>query len=233
MEKRQLARHAGLAYLLLVVCGIVNLLYIPSKLIVWEDAARTLENLQQHEQLFRLGIVTGIVAFLAFLALPLLLHKLLHGVNKAYATLMVVLALVSIPISFTNMLHNFSILTLLGEPAYLVGWTKLQFQQQVMLHLDYYNDGIQLVQIFWGLWLFPFGYLVYQSGFLPKLLGVLLMAGCMGYLIDFFAGFLIPEYKNSLIQTIVGIPTSVGEIGICLWLLVVGVKLKKRTEGNE
>ncbi|WBL44238.1 DUF4386 domain-containing protein [Algoriphagus halophytocola] len=73
-----------------------------------------------------------------------------------------------------------------------------------------------------GLWLFPFGYLVYISGFLPKLLGILLMAGCFGYLITFFGGFLYSDFNETMISDIVGYPAPLGEIGICLWLLVMG-----------
>ena len=118
-ERNKTAKLAGLVYLILVISGILNLMYIPSKLIVWESAPDTLRNIQQSETLFRLGIVSGIITFLAFLVLPLLLYKLLQEVNKTQALLMVVFALVSIPISFVNMLHKFSVLTLISGADYL------------------------------------------------------------------------------------------------------------------
>jgi hypothetical protein len=216
------ARFAGLAYLTLVVFGILNFMYIPSQLIVKGDAATTVQNIIQSEMLFRWGIVCGIIAFLAYLILPLMLYKLLAVVDKAQATLMVIFALTSIPISLTSMLHKFSILDLIHTS----GIDALQVQGQVMTHLADYNNGIMIAQIFWGLWLFPFGYLVFRSGFLPKVLGILLMAGCVGYLIEFFADFMIPAYRGSWVQTVVGIPASVGEIGICLWLVIVGIRKK-------
>jgi hypothetical protein len=225
MEKNstnKLARLSGLVYLLLVVSGIVNLLYIPSQLFVRGNASKTLENIINSELLFRYGIVSGVVTFLTFMILPLILYKLLHKVNKNHAILMVIFALISVPISFVNLLNKFSVLTLISKAGYLQVMTNIELQTQVMLHLDYYNNGNQVVQIFWGLWLLPFGYLVYKSGFLPKILGIFLMLGCFGYLIEFFAHFLIPTYNNSLIQTLVGIPSPIGEIGICLWLLIMG-----------
>jgi hypothetical protein len=91
-----------------------------------------------------------------------------------------------------------------------------------MFYLDSYNNGIEISQIFWGLWLFPFGYLVYKSGFLPKNLSILLVAGCFGYLIAFFGGFLFPNFHKTTFSTIVGLPASIGEIGVCLWLLIMG-----------
>jgi hypothetical protein len=183
------ARVAGMLYLILIISGIFNLLYIPSQLIVWDSASTTVENITNSEWLFRLGIVSGIITFLAFLLLPLALYKLLHEVNKVQAQLMVIFALVSIPISFVNILNKFSVLTLINKSEYLQKMGATEFQTQVMLYLESYTNGIEISQIFWGLWLLPFGYLVYKSGFLPKLLGLLLMAGCFGYLITFFGGF--------------------------------------------
>ncbi len=222
MTTHKTARLAGSVYLLLVIGGIINLIYIPSQLIVWDDAAQTFENITSGELLFRWGIVSGVITFLAFLLLPLLLYRLLSIVSRVHAQLMVLLALISIPISFTNMLNKVHVLSLIDPPEYLQHMGQAELQTQVMLHLEHYNNGIELLQIFWGLWLLPFGYLVFRSGFLPKLLGVLLMAGCFGYLITFFGGFLYPDFYQTMFATIVGLPASIGEIGTCLWLLIMG-----------
>ncbi|SOE22690.1 protein of unknown function [Spirosomataceae bacterium TFI 002] len=216
------ARLAGLIYLILVLGGIINLVYIPSHLIDWDNAVKTVENINGQETLFRLWIVTGIITFLTFMFLVLALYRLLHNVNKSFAMLMVILVLVSVPISFVNILHNFSILSLIGEKAYLADLGNEAIQNQIMLHLDSYRNGLKFSQIFWGLWLFPFGYLVYKSNFLPKLLGVALMAGCFGYLITFFGGFLYADFNKTILAEIAGIPAPIGEIGICLWLLIMG-----------
>jgi hypothetical protein len=216
------ARLSGFFYLILVLTGIFNLMYVPSVLIAPDDATQTLENIQQSEMLFRWGIVSGIVSYLAFGALVLALYQLLHPVNRRYAQIMVILVLLSLPLSFGNLLHKFSVLTLISETAFAQGISTAELQNQVMFHLASHNSGIQLSQVFWGLWLFPFGYLVYRSGFLPKMLGVLLMAGCFGYLIEFFGSFLSPVYSGTFLPTLVGLPASVGEIGICLWLLIMG-----------
>lgn len=184
-SRNKTARIAGIIYLTLIINGIFTLAYLPSKFIVWKSASKTLDNITNSEFLFRLGIVSGIITFLAFLFLPLVLYKLLHSVNKVHAQLMVIFALVSIPISFVNILNKFSILTLINKAEYLHKMGSVELQTQVMLYLHNYNNGLQISQIFWGLWLFPLGYLVYKSGFLPKLLGIFLMAGCFGYLITF------------------------------------------------
>ena len=135
---------------------------------------------------------------------------------------MVVLALVSIPITMLNQLNQFAALMLLSGADYLTVFTADQLQAQVMFFLDLSETGVFIVQIFWGLWLLPFGYLVFKSGFLPKILGVLLMIGCFGYLIDFFTFFLLPNFDATVSEF-----TGLGEFFILLWLLIKGINVEQ------
>jgi len=224
IPKNPTAHLAGIIYLIVVLGGIFSLAYVPSKLIVWDDPGETLSRLQSLEQLFRLGIMGSIITYLSFLLLPLVLYRLLHDVNQHMASLMVIFAITSIPISFSNIQHPFTILTLISHPEYLRELDARSLQSSVMFYLELYNNGIMLLQIFWGLWLFPLGYLIYHSRFLPKILGILLIAGCFGYLIKFTGNFLFPGFGETLISKIVGIPASLGEMGTCLWLLVMGTR---------
>lgn len=226
---KKTARIAGLLYLIVVLTGFFCLLYIPSTLQVKGDDAATVNNIKTHETLFRVGIVAGIVCYLSFLFLPLVLYKLLNPVNKFHAIAMVVLAVISVPITLINLLNKFAVLTLIGKAGYLSAFEAGELQTQVMLNLDYYSNGVQLASIFWGLWLFPFGYLVYRSGMLPKVLGIFLMAGCIGYIINFVGEFLCPSYAESGIAGYVSLPSAIGEIGTCLWLLIMGAKEQKKS----
>ncbi len=223
------ARIAGLLYLVNIVTGIFVLMYIPGKLIVWSNAATTFKNITESETLFRVGILVYFVCYIFFLLLPLALYKLLKEVNKNYAILMVILALVQIPMAFVNILNYFAVLTLIGKASYLHTFDLSHLQAQVMLNLHFYSQGNQVASIFWGLWLLPFGYLVYKSGFLPKILGIFLIVGGLSYLIDFTCDFLFTGYGKMTISSFVTIPASIGEIGICLWLLIMGVKKQKAT----
>jgi len=232
-SRNKTARGAGLLYLLLIIGGIISLAYIPSQLIVKGSTSQTFENITNSEFLFRLGIVSGIITFLIYILLPFVLYKLLHQVNKVHANLMVIFVWISVPIFFVNILNKFSILTLINKPEYLEKLGITELQTQVMFHIDSYNNGLEISQIFWGLWLFPFGYLVYKSGFLPKLLGVFLMAGCFGYLITFFGGFLYSGFNKTILSEIVGYPAPIGEIGICLWLLIMGTNKLKFQKGSR
>lgn len=221
-NNKKTARLAGLFYLVVVITGVFSLAYVPSKLIVWDDPAITLANIRDNEILFRLSILSGIVCYLAFLILPLVLYRLLRSVDASFAKLMVALAVVSVPVSFVNLLHKVDVLSLVSSENYLSVFTDTQLATQVMLSLKQYDNGILIVQIFWGLWLFPFGYLVFKSRTLPKILGVFLMIGCFSYLANFTGFFLLPEYAEMKISSYVRLPASVGEIGICLWLLIIG-----------
>jgi hypothetical protein len=224
---KKIARTAGLLYLVVVVTGIFSLAYVPSQIIVPGDASATGSNIAASESLFRLGIVAGFICYTAFLLLPFALYKLLSPVGKNVAVLMVAFAVVSVPISFVNLFNKLDVLSLLSGADYLQAFTTEQLHAQVMLSLDAYRNGILVSQIFWGLWLFPFGYLVFKSGFLPRVLGILLMAGCFGYLIDVFGRALFPGYSETAIASFVTLPAAFGEIGTCLWLLIVGAREPK------
>lgn len=228
MTQNQHTRLAGFFYLLLVIFGILNLMYVPSQLnINWEDATKTVDALRQSQTLFKWGIVFAVISYFAFIGLLISLFYLLKPVDKVYAAVMAVLGLISIPISYINLTHKLAVLSLLGNDGFVQLLSQSDLEFQVMSSLSAYNDGINISQIFWGLWLFPFGYLVFKSGFLPKVLGIFLMLGCFGYLTEFFAGLLIPTWAGSTTQSIIGLPATIGEIGICLWMLIAGARTIK------
>jgi hypothetical protein len=224
------ARIAGGLYLLLILFGIYSLLYVPSQIIEWDNATQTAANIRENELLFRSGIVLGLLAYLVFLFLPLQLHQLLSSVHKRAAILMVVLAVISVPVSLLNYGHQFAALSLARGTGYLSNLTHANLDPMVLMHLEQYYDGNLIAQLFWGLWLFPLGYLVFRSGFLPKILGLILMVGSVGYTLDFFGRALYSEYGATAIAAFITIPASIGEIGICLWLIFMGARVHKSTD---
>ncbi len=227
---KKTARIAGILYLVVVITGMVSLGYIPKQLIVWEDKVATFNNILKNESLFRLGIFSSVICYLAFIFLPLVLRELFKTVNKFVANAMVVSVLVSIPISFFNLYNKYLILDIIHQEGYLKIYSESQLQSLVMFHLNQYEYGIFIATFFWGLWLFPFGYLVYKSGFIPKVFGILLMLGCFGYIINFSGNTLFAHYQDWGISKIIGKIPSVAEIGICLWLLIVGIRNSKKIE---
>lgn len=223
-SNKETARTAGVLYLIVVLTGILSLGYVPSQINVQGDAATTLGNIAASATLFRVGIVASLVCYTAFAVLPLVLYKLLGPVSKAAAVLMVAFAVISVPIAVVNVVHKLDVLSLVSGAGYLRAFTTDQLHARVMLSLDSYSSGILVTKIFWGLWLFPFGYLVFKSGILPRILGVLLMLGCVGYLIDFAGHVFVPSYLDTVIQSVVTLPSFLGEVGICLWMLIMGAK---------
>ncbi len=221
----KIARTAGALYLLVVVTGIFSLLYVPSQIFVRGDALATATNILASESLFRLGIAIALIASAAFLLLPFALYRVLERVDRNVAVLMVVLAVVSVPIAFVSHAHYLDALTLLSGADFLRAFTTDQLHAMVTLSLKASGSETIVSELFWGLWLLPFGYLVYKSGFLPRILGILLMIGCFGYLTEAFGRILVPTvYAASGISNFVIIPSALGEVGTCLWLLIRGVR---------
>lgn len=219
-SNKQKGRLAGLTYFIVVICGIFGLLYVPNQYYVSGDAAATTSNILSQEFLFRLGMALEMVSFTAFLILPLILYSIFNKIDKTASVLMVALAVVSVPIAFTGVLNEFSVLDLIHRPEFPTA----ELETEAMFYLGRYFDSHLVGQIFWALWLFPLGFMVYRSALIPRILGVFLMLGSVGYLIDFFGRVIFPEYPGSTIASYVTIPASIGEIGTCLWLLIMGAR---------
>lgn len=217
---KQTARVAGLLYILASIPGVVSLLYIPSRFIVSGDAATTASKIAASEFVFLFGIVCEIAGFTGFIFVVRALYRLLSGVDKTHASLMATLMLVSIPISLLNVLNEFAALTLIRGPSFLSVFDKPQRDALAMLFLDLHFQGFMVAQVFWGLWLIPFGLLVYKSGFLPRILGVLLIVACFGYLADsLFAFGVLPHSVSRVVGQL-----TICELPIIFWLLIRGAK---------
>ena len=193
---KKTARIAGLLYLVNGVTGFFGIIYVPSRLIESGNAAATANNILASERLFRLGIVSELICAAEFVFLLWVLYRLLGGVNKTHASLMVILGLVFVPIMCVNVLSEIAALMLLRGADFLSVFDKRQLDAMAMLFLDLHRYGYAVGWIF-GLWLFPFGVLVFRSGFLPRILGVLLIAACFGYLADSLTPFFCPVTRIS------------------------------------
>lgn len=217
-----IARVAGGLYLIQAILGIFSLLYVSSSLIVPGDVAATTRNIMESESLFRLGLVSNILVPTVGILYVLFLYKLLKPVSKDIAVLMVVLALLGVPMAVFNEFTQLGVLQLLSGADYLTVFTTAQLQALAYLFLRLHSYGMSLTYIFSGLWLFPLGYLIFRSGFFPKILGVLLIIGGFGYLIDVFAEFLFSGSNLSI-----GLITGLSEIFFLLWLMIKGVNAEK------
>jgi len=217
------ARVAGLLYILASVVGVVRLLYIPSALIVYGNAAATANNIAAHELLFRLGIVSYLLSSVLFTFLTLALYRLFKGVDVGLAVLMVILGgLMPVPIFFVNSVTDVAVLLFARGADFMAAFDKPQREAFVMLFLNLHHHLDLANAIFWGLWLFPFGLLVYRSRFLPRFFGVWLILACLAWLAFSFTGFMFPGYEDKVFT--LGQPFTLGEVATMLWLAIMGAR---------
>jgi hypothetical protein len=225
MNPKKTARVAGLLYLMIAIFGIFSMLYGPESLIVPGDAESTANNIAASEPLYRIAFMGDLIGQVIFIFLVILLYKLLKPVNKNQAVLMVVLVLVGVPIAMLNDLNQIAAMMIASSAGNLGVFEVNQLQAHVVLFLDLYQAGLHIAFVFWGLWLFPLGFLVFKSGFLPRILGVLLIIAGFGYLFEFVTFFLVPDLEITIRMF-----TFWGEVFLALWLLIMGVNVEKWEE---
>jgi hypothetical protein len=214
-------RDAGWLYVALAVLGAFSILYVPGKLIVPEDATVTARNILASETLYRIGIVSGLISSALFIYLARALYRLFRGVDREQALWMVVLVAISVAIGLALTANDIAALVVLRSPDLLAAFEPPQREALALLFLRVGTEAIPVAMIFWGLWLFPFGALVMRSGFLPRILGILLIVNGVAYLVASLVHLLWPEYAD-LADRILLFP-ELGEVWIMLWLVIKGV----------
>jgi hypothetical protein len=222
------ARIAGAVYLSMVLTAPFTLLYVPSKLIVRGNATATAENILAHETMFRLAIIGDLFTHVIFICLGIALYRLLNSVNKTWAMMMFAFVMVSAAVGFLDTLNNVAALILFRGADFLSVFDKTQLNALGYLFIRLHGQGIFMNELFWGLWLFPFGLLVFRSGFLPRFLGVWLMVNCFGYVALCVIALLFPPYYDAAFKW--AQPILFGELAILLWLLIKGAKVPSVVE---
>lgn len=215
-------RFAGLLYMLTSIVGFFAMGYVPGKLIVHGNAAATANNIATFETLFRLGIAGDLIGHAGFIFVALALYNLLNRVDQRLASLMVILIVVSVPIAFLNELNSIAALVLVRGADFLSIFEKSQREALAMLFLNLHHYGFVVAEIFWGLWLFPLGLLVYRSRFLPRFLGIWLGFAGVAWVTLSLTGLLSPQHQNKV--DTYSQPAFFGEIAFMFWLLIKGAK---------
>ena len=217
---KKAARGAGLLYFVASLPAPFSLVYIPSVFLLG-DATATANKIRSSEFLFRIGIVAELVSATIFIIMGLAFYDLLKGVNKKHALLMLTLVLISVPISYLNELNRVAALMLSHGAQLSSVVDQHQLDVLAMAFFNLHNDGVLLAQIFWGLWLFPFGALVYKSGFLPRTLGVLLIPAGLGYVAASLTFLLFPPY-GEIVFRVSAVLGALCEGSTMLYLLIRG-----------
>jgi hypothetical protein len=217
-------RFAGLLYIIASIPGFFALMYVPGKLIVQGNATATANNIAAHETLFRLGTAADLMGQAIFVFVVLALYWLLKDVSPRHALAMLTLALVAIPIAFLNEVNSLAALAVVRGADFVGVFDTVQRDLLANLFLNLRGGGFDIAGIFWGLWLFPLGILVYRSGFLPRFLGVLLMLGTFAYLANSLTSLVLPQYEAAVSRWMN--PLQAVEIVFMLWLVVFGARPK-------
>lgn len=205
--------------------GVYALLYAPGRLIVKGDAAATAERLRTSQTLFRTALAAELVGTVLFVFVALVLYRLFKPVSEGNALSMLVLILISFPISLFNVLNEIVAMYFAGggrDAGFLSALDGHQRESLAYLGIRMHAEGIMVAQIFWGLWLIPFAVCVIRSGFIPRFLGVLLIIAGPGYIADSLAVLVFPQYIHA-VEQVTRILTAC-ELPIIFWLLIWGAR---------
>ncbi len=229
MPQRTAARVSGFGYLIITILAIFSEFFVRSKLVVPGDAATTVVNILANEMLFRIGICGYLIVAILDIVVALALYVLLKPVNKSLALLAAWFRLVYAVILGIALQNLLSVLQLLGGADYLAAFKTGELHAQVMLLLNAHSDGWLIGLVFFGLHCLVLGYLIFKSGYIPRILGALLVAASFGYVIDSFAHFLLPNYSDykTPFLLLVAVPAFIGELSFTFWLLFKGVKIQR------
>jgi hypothetical protein len=220
----RIARVVGILYLLIAVFAPFGMIYIPSRLIVPGDAATTASNVLAFEGLFRLGIASDAIVFLIEIILTVLLYVLLKPVSKTLSLVAAFSRLAMTIIQGINLINHVFVLLLVGGTGYLTVFAPDQMHALVLLFLNAHAYVALIWGLFFGLHLLALGYLVYTSGYIPRMLGVVLIIVSVCYLTQSFGTILLPQYEA--IFASVGY-LSIIEIVFPVWLVMKGVHVEQ------
>jgi hypothetical protein len=226
--RKRTARRAGWLLLLGGITTPFSLIYLSKRLIVAGDATATASNVRAFEKLLRIAIACDLAGVILFTLGVLSLYRLFKDVDDQQALYMVVLWVVTVPITFINELNRIGALILVSGASFLSPFSPGQTDAVAMLLLKVFGQGIIVNQIFWGLWLVPYGILVYKSRFIPRALGVPLIIAGMAYVTASVTELLSPQYARLVTGWLLML--GIGELPILIWLLVKGVRDQSTAE---
>ena len=221
---KKTARLAGMMFLMMVVFGLFAEVMFRQKLFVANDVAVTANNILSNVFLYRAGIVSDILMALSYLLTALLLFKLLSAVDQKMASVMVVFAAAGSVILMLNTLNEIAPLYILSESDYMSAFDAGQRQSLAMFFYNFYQHGYMIGQVFFALWVLPLGVLIYKSGFIPRVFGVLFAAETIFALTAVIVHFLMP---NGAVETVLMLPMMIAEFSFMLYLLIRGVNASK------
>lgn len=229
---KKTARLSGFLFLLWIIFGLYDMIFISSKIFIKGDIAASSQNILSQEFLFRTGIFSGLIANFIWILLVLTFYRLFKSVNDFIAKLLVAFVIIQVPVAFIKAAFSFAALMILKGEV-LMTFDIAQRQDLANLFLKLNNYCVYALELSWGLWLFPLAILVYHSKFIPRFIGIWLLINGSVYVLLSFLDVVLPQYR--VVVFTYGMPAMFGELVLMLWLLIFGIREKKTipTEGIE
>ena len=232
-SQRKKARIAGILYLVIFIVYPLSAFIGKSSIVVAGDPAATVQNIQASESMFRIGIAGEAVIFLVEIVMAGILYELLKPVNIAVSLAAAFSRVAEAIIQAVNLLPSILVLLLVSGANYLSVFDTGQTNAMVSLFMGSFDYMIIVWGFFFGLHLVLLGYLVYKSDLFPGVLGILLVLGGAGYLLQSFGAFVVPQF-DAVLATVVLILATPSELVFTLFLLIKGIKTQKNeTEIEE
>lgn len=218
-ETKRLAHWAGAVYLALGVATLFGFFHTPLVRVDLDTITRAITG---PDLRFRIGVLADVLSTALGVPLALLLYQLLKPVHKTQAALMALLVLIAIPMSFVGTLNYVAAQMLLSGTPDISAFTGAQREALAMLFLRLHVHGVLAEEMFWGLWLLPFGLLVLRSRFLPRVLGIFLMIAGLAYVAHSVTSLMLGGQRIVLYERVTMLARAAGELPIMLWLLIKG-----------
>lgn len=230
ISHKNLARIAGFCYLIVIVAGLFSEVFVRQALIEVNNALATANNIQANEMLFRWGIVSDLINFVIGLPAILIIYSLFKRTNKLLLQVALGFVIVQTAIIAVNLLNQITPLLILSNDNYLNTFQPEQLASLALLSLNVQAQGYAIGLVFFGFYCLIVGYVIYKSGLVPKVLGILYSFAGLCYLINSFMMFLSKGFQNPLFVYL-AIPIFIGELSLCLWLLIKGIDTSEVIKG--
>ncbi|MBK7682984.1 MAG: DUF4386 domain-containing protein [Bacteroidia bacterium] len=226
ISDKNLARIAGLCYLVVIATGLFSEVFVRQALRVSNDALTTAYNIQANEMLFRWGFVADLINFVVGIPTILIIYHFFKKSHKILLQIALALVIIQTAIIAVNLLNQITPLLLLSNDTYLNTFQQGELATLSLLSLNIQSQGYAIGFVFFGFYCILIGFVIYKTNAMPRIIGVLYALAGLCYLINSFAMFLSKGFANPMFVYL-AIPIFIGELSVCLWLLIKGIDTTK------
>ncbi len=226
ISDKKLARIAGFCYLIVIATGLFSEVFVRQALRVSNDALATAQTIQTNEMLFRWGFVADLINFVVGIPTIVILYNFFKKSNAIILQIALAFVIIQTAIIAVNLLNQITPLLLLGNDTYLTSFQPNQLATLSLLSLNIQSQGYGIGLVFFGFYCILIGYVIFKTNAIPKIIGMAYAFAGLCYLLNSFTMFLSKGFTNPLFIYL-AIPILIGELSLCLWLLIKGIDTTK------